>query len=82
MKIPWWMNLEWRFVKVLFGLCILEFPLTVAALALSGIAHPNTYRTLLWNEGARLGWNSDPILVLYEYANYKTPVIPVPWSQL
>jgi len=81
MRIPWWVTLEWRVPRVLLALCILEFPLTVAGLALYGIADPNTYRTLLWQEGANNGWNSDPSVILYAYANYKPIPVPTPWAQ-
>ncbi|KAF2837811.1 hypothetical protein M501DRAFT_1025117 [Patellaria atrata CBS 101060] len=72
---------KWRFPKFVWGLVILEFPLTVAALALFGIASPNLYRTKLWQEGADLGFNSDPSIILYAYANYKPIDTPVVWSK-
>ena len=63
-------------------LFVVEFPFTVACLALFGIADPDTYRTSLWKEGANHGWNSDPIELLYAYANYKPMKAPAPWNQL
>lgn len=63
----------------LFGL---EFLLTVGALTLFGIADPNTYRTKLWQNGADQGFNSDPSIVLYSYANYRPIDTPIVWSQL
>lgn len=81
-KLPWWCKLSWRNAKVLPILFIVEFPLTVACLALFGIADPDTYRTSLWQEGANHGWNSDPIEILYAYANYKPIPVPAPWNQL
>jgi len=81
MKLPWWMKLDYRYLKAMYGLCAIEFPLTVATLALFGIADPNTYRTGLWTEGARHGWNSSPIKILYSYANYKPVEPPAPWNQ-
>ncbi|KAI4155409.1 MAG: hypothetical protein LQ340_001009 [Diploschistes diacapsis] len=80
-KLPWWCKLSWRNAKVLPILFIVEFPLTVACLALFGIADPDTYRTSLWQEGANHGWNSDPIEILYAYANYKPIPVPAPWNQ-
>lgn len=62
----------------LFGL---EFLLTVGALTLFGIADPNTYRTKLWQNGADQGFNSDPSIVLYSYANYRPIDTPIVWSQ-
>lgn len=73
---------EWRTPKVPLFLFAAEIPFTVAALALYGIADPDLYRTLLWKEGAKHGWNSDPIEILYAYANYKPINVPTPWNQL
>lgn len=82
LALPWWMTLDWRNLKPIYALIIIEFPLTVATLALFGIADPNLYRTALWTEGSRHGWNSDPIELLYAYANYKPIKVPTPWNQL
>jgi len=75
------MKTDWRWQKVPKVLCAVEFPFTVAMLALSGIADPDTYRTLLWSEGAKHGWNSDPIELLYAEANYRPISAPRPWRQ-
>ena len=74
--------LNWRQPKVFTWLCAAEFPMTVACLALFGIADPNTYRTKLWREGYLHGWNSDPADVIYALANYKPVDTPRPWNQL
>ncbi|OCK81707.1 hypothetical protein K432DRAFT_381065 [Lepidopterella palustris CBS 459.81] len=71
---------QWRLSKVIWALLILEFPFTVANLALFGIASPNLYRTILWQEGGEHGFNSDPSTILYAYANYQPVKIPVVWS--
>ncbi|KAH7109063.1 hypothetical protein B0J11DRAFT_238701 [Dendryphion nanum] len=71
---------QWRLPKWVYGLMIVEFPFTVANLALFGIASPNLYRTILWAEGGKLGFNSDPKTVLYAAANYRPVKIPVVWS--
>ena len=76
-----WINLEWRWPKVFYVLVIIEVPFTISALALFGIADPDLYRTLLWQEGANHGWNSDPIEILYSYANYRPIATPTPWNQ-
>lgn len=73
---------RWRTPKVLIGLFILELLITVAALALFGIASPDLYRTKLWQEGSDHGWNSNPNQILYAYANYRPIHYPLPWSQL
>lgn len=84
-RIPAWlaaMPREWHHPKTLTAFFIIEVPFTVAALALFGIAAPNLYRTLLWQEGANHGWNSSPIEILYAYANYRPVHTPLPWSAL
>ena len=83
MKMPSlsWINLEWRWQKFFYILIVAEVPFTVSALALFGIADPDLYRTQLWQEGANHGWNSDPIEILYSYANYAPINTPTPWNQ-
>jgi hypothetical protein len=74
---------RWRVpTKVLVVLLALEFPLTVAALALFGIADPDTYRTLLWRDGSDNGFNSDPATPLYAAANYQNVTVPLVWGSL
>jgi len=72
-----WKPNKWPFY-VLIGF---EFPLTVALLALFGIASPNTYRTKLWQDGADNGFNSSPLTGLYAAANYRPYTTPKVWSQ-
>ena len=62
-------------------LFVLELPLSIAALALYGIAQPDLYRTRLWQEGANHGWNSSPNEITYAYANYRPIPNPLSWSQ-
>lgn len=71
---------QWRFPKWVYALMILELPFTVANLTLFGVAAPNLYRTILWAEGGRRGFNSDPSTVLYAYANHRPVKIPIVWS--
>lgn len=73
---------QWRTPKTLIGFFVLELALTVAALALYGIAAPDLYRTKLWQEGSNHGWNSNPNQLIYAAANYRPVVEPLPWSQL
>ena len=85
MKVPSYLSSiprQWRTPKVLIGLFILEVPLTIAALALFGIAQPDLYRTRFWQEGADQGWNSNPNQLIYAIANYRPIKAPLPWSQL
>jgi hypothetical protein len=69
---------KWPF----YVLVVSEFPFTVALLALFGIADPDLYRTLLWQDGANNGFNSNPNAALYAAANYRPYATPKVWSQL
>ncbi|KAK5111133.1 hypothetical protein LTR62_005332 [Meristemomyces frigidus] len=70
----------YRLPKLFLPLILLEFLLTIACLALYGIADPNTYRTKLWQNGADQGFNSAPSEILYGFANYKPVAVPMVWS--
>jgi len=55
---------------------------TVAVLVLFGVQQPDLFRTVFWNVGAQLGYNSSPVILLYAYANHRPlPTIPFVWSQ-
>lgn len=71
---------RWRVPKVFVGLMIAEFVFTVACLTLMGVAHPNTYRTKLWQDGFDAGFNSAPNSVLYDLANWRPAHVPEIWS--
>jgi len=73
---------EWKTPKTLRLLFVLELLLSIAALALFGIAQPDLYRTRFWREGSDQGWNSNPNQLIYAAANYKSINAPLPWSQL
>ncbi|KAI5305193.1 hypothetical protein KEM55_009106 [Ascosphaera atra] len=62
-------------------LLVVEFCFTVAALTLFGIAHPDTYRNKLWQDGSENGLNSSPKKGEYANANYEPYHTPHPWSQ-
>jgi hypothetical protein len=64
------------------ALLVFEVPVTIALLALFGIASPNLYRRKLWQDGADNGFNSSPNRMVYAYANYRPYTTPKPWSQL
>lgn len=72
---------NWRMPKLMVALMILELPLTVFALVLFGVADPNTYRTKMWQDGANAGFNSNPNIIMFSYANYAPVEPPVVWSQ-
>lgn len=71
---------KWRTPKTMLSLFVIELLITVAALALYGIAAPDLYRTKLWQEGSNHGWNSNPNEILYAYANYRPIKYPTPWD--
>jgi hypothetical protein len=75
---------RWRrpIFKVIFVMLAIETVLSVPALALTGIADPNTYRNKLWHDGHLNGFNSDTSTVLYAYANYEPVKVPLVWSGL
>lgn len=66
----------------MFTLFVVEMLITIAALALYGIASPDLYRTKLWKEGSNHGWNSNPNEIVYAYANHRPIEYPTPWDGL
>ena len=86
MRLPSWVSYipkKWHVPpKAMYTIFAIEVAVSVPALALYGIAKPDTYRTRLWQEGYNQGWNSDPKEVLYAYANSRPIPDPLPWSQL
>lgn len=73
-----WRHLRWT--AFVIALVVLEYPLTIAGLALTGIADPNTYRTKLWKDGSLNGFNSDPSTPLLQAAMYRPVTTPLVWS--
>jgi len=73
---------QWRLPGLILALWALEFVFTIPTLALFGIADPNLYRDLLWQDGYDNGFNSSPAEILYAYANHKPISVPLVWSQL
>ena len=72
----------WRHRKIYYCTMIPELATIVALLVLFGLAQPNTYRTLMWQIGYNNGFNSNPNMILYAYANHvPLPTIPLVWSQ-
>ncbi|KAH8179910.1 hypothetical protein LIA77_01429 [Sarocladium implicatum] len=63
-------------------LLILEALLCYTLLVLFALAYPDQYRSKLWENGGEMGWNSNPKLRIYFYANHKEPPeIPLIWTQ-
>ncbi|KAJ5190533.1 uncharacterized protein N7498_009518 [Penicillium cinerascens] len=69
-----------RHYKVTLYLMVVEFPITVVFLTLTGIASHNLYQTFLWQDGADNGFNSAPDEALYAAANYRPYKAPMVWS--
>lgn len=82
-RSSWFLSKRWRPNKWPFYILVgLELGLTIALLALFGIAAPDTYRTKLWQDGADNGFNSSPDTGLYAAANYQSYSTPKVWSKL
>ncbi|KAI1120955.1 hypothetical protein F5Y10DRAFT_257359 [Nemania abortiva] len=61
---------------------VIEFILAIAAVIIHSIAYPESFRKTLWEIGGEAGWNSNPKLRIYFYANYRQPPeIPLLWTQ-
>ncbi|EEH45431.2 uncharacterized protein PADG_01581 [Paracoccidioides brasiliensis Pb18] len=77
----WYLPRKYRppiLFKILLGI---ELPVTIALLALFGVASPDLYRTRLWQDGADNGFNSSPDDKVYAAANYRPYNTPKPWSE-
>ncbi|KAH8157003.1 hypothetical protein CIB48_g11244 [Xylaria polymorpha] len=65
----------------IIGLTV-EFILACVTLGLFLSAYPKDVRETLWRIGGEAGWNSNPRLRIYFYANYKVPPeVPLIWTQ-
>lgn len=80
--MPFFFPRRHRHYKLTLWLMVVELPITVVILTLTGIASHNTYRTLLWQDGADNGFNSAPNAALYAAANYRPYTAPMVWSSL
>ncbi|KAI1205203.1 uncharacterized protein F4807DRAFT_443856 [Annulohypoxylon truncatum] len=59
-----------------------EFSLAITTMSLLCCAYPERFRKTLWEIGGENGWNSNPRLRIYFYANYQQPPeIPLVWTQ-
>ena len=72
---------RWRSPRTVIAFFAAELIFTVPVLALFALADPNTYRTRLRQDGYDNGFNSNPLEVLYAYANHRElPKVPLVWS--
>ncbi|KAI1102757.1 hypothetical protein F4804DRAFT_312129 [Jackrogersella minutella] len=63
-------------------LLAIEFVLVIATMSLLCCTYPERFRKTLWEIGGENGWNSNPHLRIYFYANYQQPPeIPLVWAQ-
>lgn len=61
---------------------VIEFSLVIVTMSLLCCAYPERFRKTLWEIGGQNGWNSNPRLRIYFYANYQQPPeIPLVWTQ-
>ena len=59
-----------------------EFVLCLVALCVFAHGHTSGLRTALWTVGGEQGWNSNPRLRIYFYANHREPPeIPSVWTE-
>ncbi|KAK1702911.1 hypothetical protein BDP67DRAFT_258836 [Colletotrichum lupini] len=73
---------KWLLRKWMWTLMPLELAGLVPLLVLFGIAQPDLYRTKLWEVGHAYGFNSNPKMILYAYANYEPyPKVPFVWTR-
>jgi hypothetical protein len=71
-----------NFSVISFLVAITEAVLIVTILALFSYGYPDAARTSLWEEGGLKGYNSNPKVRIYFYANHQEPsIIPFIWSQ-
>ncbi|KAH6652504.1 hypothetical protein BKA67DRAFT_536242 [Truncatella angustata] len=60
----------------------IEVVLMLVMVTLFCCAYSDHYRTSLWEAGGEKGWNSNPRLRIYYYANHREPPeIPLIWNQ-
>ena len=60
----------------------IELVLVAVCLGVFAHAHSTELRTALWAVGGEHGWNSNPRLRIYFYANYQQPPdIPFLWTE-
>ncbi|KAF7959076.1 hypothetical protein EAE96_002593 [Botrytis aclada] len=68
--------------KIRMYFILIEAQLIIIIISLFLVGYPEAIRNGLWEEGAQHGFNSDPKLRIYFYANYLAPPdIPFIWSR-
>lgn len=65
----------------MYLLMVAELAGLVPILVLFAMEQPDLYRTLFWQIGYDEGFNSNPNMIIYAYANHvPLPKIPLVWS--
>ncbi|KAK3335345.1 hypothetical protein B0T19DRAFT_452287 [Cercophora scortea] len=73
---------KWRVKWPMYWGMIPELLGVIAMLVLFGLQQPDVFRSQFWAIGYQEGFNSNPNMILYAYANHRPlPDIPFVWSQ-
>lgn len=73
---------KWLLRRWMWAIFPLELAGLIPLLVLFGIAQPDLYRTKMWEIGHAYGFNSNPKMILYAYANYEPlPQVPFVWTR-
>ncbi|KAL9061541.1 MAG: hypothetical protein Q9162_000073 [Coniocarpon cinnabarinum] len=80
-SMPIHLSRRWRSMNTVWALFAIELALTIPALALFAIAQPDLYRTRLWRDGFKSGFNSNPEAQIYAMTNREHYEVPLVWSQ-
>ncbi|KAF5878050.1 uncharacterized protein Bfra_000217 [Botrytis fragariae] len=75
-------DIPWHKLKGRVSLMLIEVQLIIIIISLFLVGYPDATRKALWEEGGQHGFNSDPKMRIYFYANYlQPPEIPFIWSR-
>ncbi|TGO33292.1 hypothetical protein BHYA_0254g00070 [Botrytis hyacinthi] len=79
---PCELDIPWHKLKVRLYFMLIEVHIIIIIISLFLIGYPDATRKALWEEGGQHGFNSDPKMRIYFYANYlQPPEIPFIWSR-
>ncbi|TEY86393.1 hypothetical protein BOTCAL_0009g00200 [Botryotinia calthae] len=76
------LEIPWHKLKGRVYFILIEAHLVITVISLFLVGYPEAARKALWEEGGEHGFNSDPKMRIYFYANYvQPPEIPYIWSR-
>ncbi|EMR84399.1 hypothetical protein BcDW1_6909 [Botrytis cinerea BcDW1] len=79
---PFELEIPWHRLKGRVYFMLIEAQLIITIICLFLVGYPAATRKALWEEGGEHGFNSDPKMRIYFYANYvQPPEIPYIWSR-